>query len=234
MEKFNIIQTWKEEGIPPMCFPFVKNIRELNTDCNHGIFTDNDIINFVTNKYPEYLNTFLNFKYKIQQIDFFRYLAVYYYGGVYLDIDMEIIQPFDDLNLHKCVFPVEYKAEVNNANANSKQNDIGLIGNYAFYSPRQHPFIKHIIDNIVNFDLCEEEIDKFISTHPDDKEFAYVYYTTGPNLITRCYSSYENKDDIILLEPQPFEESCFGKYGKHNAFGYWKSKENEVQKTLTI
>jgi len=229
MSKINIIQTWKTTAIPATCYPFVMKIRELNKNYNHTIFTDNDIINFITNKFPEYLNTFVNFKYKIQQIDFFRYLAIYYYGGVYLDIDMEIVLPFDDLDLYKCMFPIEYK---NNKNENKK--DIGLIGNYAFYSPRQHPFIKHIIDNIVNFDLSEEDIEKHISKHPDDKEWAYVYHTTGPDLVTRCYYSYENKNDIILLEPDTFEDCCFGKYGKHNSFGYWKSKENDLTLPLTI
>ena len=83
-------------------------------------------------------------------------------------------------------------------------------------------------------DLSEEDIEKHISKHPDDKEWAYVYHTTGPDLVTRCYYSYENKNDIILLETDTFEDCCFGKYGKHNSFGYWKSKENDLSLPLTI
>jgi mannosyltransferase OCH1-like enzyme len=231
----NILQTWKTTSIPATCYPFVMKIRELNKNCNYGLFDDNNIIHFITNKFPEYLNTFLKFQYKIQQIDFFRYLVIYYYGGVYLDIDMEMTLPFDDLDLHKCVFPIEYKNSFYNGNDNNNsENNIGLIGNYAFYSPRLHPFIKHIIDNIVEPKISQADIDNYIANHPDSKEEAYVYYTTGPDLVTRCYYSYENKNEIILLEPEIFEESCFGKYGKHNSYGYWKSIENGLRTPLTI
>ena len=51
MSKINIIQTWKTTAIPATCYPFVMKIRELNKNYNHTIFTDNDIINFITNKF---------------------------------------------------------------------------------------------------------------------------------------------------------------------------------------
>ena len=42
---------------------------------------------------------------KIEQIDFFRYLAVYYYGGVYLDLDILLEFSLDELyDSHK--FPI--------------------------------------------------------------------------------------------------------------------------------
>ena len=37
----------------------------------------------------------------IQKIDFFRYLAIYYYGGIYLDLDMDINVNFDQLYCKK-------------------------------------------------------------------------------------------------------------------------------------
>jgi mannosyltransferase OCH1-like enzyme len=215
----NIIQTWKEKGVPPVVFPFVEKMRDLNSNCSHSLFADEDIINFIKRRMPEYFDTFTRLKYKIQQIDFFRYLAIYYYGGVYLDLDMEMTLPFDDLDLTKCTFPVETKKE-----------DFKLLGNYAFYAPRNDPFIKHIIDCIVNNEIKEEEIKQ--EEHTDDVKQVYVYYTTGPVLLTNAYKSYKNREDILLLEPEPYKENCFGKYGFHNCYGFWKHKDKKLDNSI--
>jgi mannosyltransferase OCH1-like enzyme len=215
----NIIQTWKEDGIPPPCVPFVEKVLKLNRDSTHLFFNDKDINNFVNQEFPEYYNVFTNFKYKIQQIDFFRYLAVYYYGGIYLDIDVEINKSLNDLDKTKCVFPVEYC-----------EGHSFSIGNYIFYSPEKHPFIKHIIDTIIDSQakLDYKEIENEINNSPDEKEYAYVYSTTGPSMIMRCYESYIHKDEIVLLKPEIFEEGCFGDYGKHHEFGFWKNRTNNL------
>jgi mannosyltransferase OCH1-like enzyme len=215
----NIIQTWKELGVPPICIPLVEKTLSVNKNCNHLFFTDEDIIRFIKTQFPEYLDTFISFKYKIQQIDFFRYLAVYHYGGIYLDIDVEINTPLTDLDLSKCYFPIEYKTE-----------DGGFsLGNYAFYSPKNHPFLKHIIDNIVNKNVDNETIKNAYINSPDtDKEYTYVYSTTGPSMVSRCYTIFDNKSEVVLLEPDIFESGCFGNYGKHNEFGFWKNKVNNL------
>ena len=49
---------------------------------------------------------FKNLQFKIQQIDFFRYLVIYYYGGLYLDLDVFIDSDLQDLRLYDCAFPM--------------------------------------------------------------------------------------------------------------------------------
>jgi len=94
-----------------------------------------------------------------------------------------------------------------------------LIGNYAFYAPKKHPFIKQIIDNINN-----ERIK--IKNSLDDKN-KYVYYTTGPVMVSQSYLDYNSGKGhsnckVILIKPESFEQSCFGDYGKHRNMGSWK------------
>jgi hypothetical protein len=31
-----------------------------------------------------------------------------------------------------------------------------------------------------------------------------------------------DKDTIQLLEPEPYQNDCFGKYGRHCSYGSWK------------
>lgn len=208
----NIIQTWKTDNIPEHYKNFIFNLRGSNSENNFLFFTDYSIKIFIQVNFPQYYETFLNLKYKIQQIDFFRYLAIYHHGGLYLDLDMNITKNMDDLDKSVCNFPIEIK----NADGSI------LLGNYAFYAPKGDPFIKHIIDNIANPPISEDEIKFAQDNHSDDKEHVYVYYTTGPELVTRAYWSYEDRASIKLLEPETYQNDCFGKYGRHCSFGSWK------------
>lgn len=213
----NIIQTWKTDDIPEHYMNFIFNLHGTNSGNNYIFFTDDSITTFIKEQYPEYYPTFVNLKYKIQQIDFFRYIAIYHYGGIYLDLDMNITKSFDDLDKTICNFPIEIK---------NLDGSI-LLGNYAFYAPKKHPFLKHIIDSIVNPPISEEEIQFAQDNHTDPKEHVYVYYTTGPELVTRAYWSYEDHDSIKLLEPDPYQNDCFGKYGRHCSYGSWKHPNSD-------
>ena len=208
--KINIIQTWKTKDIPDKYKSLVNKIKTLNPTYNYIFFDDNDIEKFVREKYPNYYDFFNNFKYTIQKIDFFRYLAVYYYGGFYFDLDILLFRDLDTINKNKCIFPIEFL--LNSDNILLKQNMKKLIGNYAFYAPKKHPFLKKIIDNIVN---------NRIDIKLNNKE-KYVYYTTGPVMVTQSYIDFENKEEIELIQPIPFKPSHFGQYGKHLNNGNWK------------
>ena len=213
----NIIQTWKTNEIPSHYIGFIEKVRALNPNCMFLFFTDKTIVEFIKSNMPEYYDTFINLKYKIQQLDFFRYLAIYYYGGVYLDLDMDISRNFNDLDSSVCQFPIEIKNE----------DDSILLGNYAFYAPKGDPFIKHIIDSIVNPPISDSEIKFAQDNHTDDREHVYVYYTTGPELVTRAYWNYPERESVRLLSTEPFQKDCFGKYGRHCSYGSWKHPNSD-------
>lgn len=213
-DKLLVFQTWKTNELPENLYNLAVKLRNNNPNIDYRFFIDSTIVGFIKTFYPEYYEFFINLKYKIQQIDFFRYLVVYHFGGIYLDLDMDIDKSFDDLDRSKCIFPVEI---------GGKDHPNMLIGNYAFYSPSKHPFMKHIIDCIMNTPIDMDTIERAQQNHTDPKEHVYVYYTTGPELVTRAYKTYENKNDIILLEPSgQFKSDCFGDYGRHQYCGTWK------------
>ena len=84
----NIIQTYKtRDSIPPMLRLLSEKIQRLHPTCNYMFFTDEDIVRFFNEKVPHLLDTFKGLGLKIQQLDFFRYAAVHYYGGLYLDME---------------------------------------------------------------------------------------------------------------------------------------------------
>ena len=219
----NIIQTWKDKHIPFQYSKCIESLRTYCKNCNFLFFTDENIDTFINTIVPEYKDTYDKLPHKIQRIDFFRYLAVYYYGGIYLDLDILLEQPLDDLIKEPkvCKFPIEY--ENIEDFAIKKQGFSELIGQYAFYAPAGHPFLKKIIDNIVSQRFTKEEIDKACLTNGDKPEEVNIYYTTGPILVTQSYLDMEDKENIELIKPDPFKNERFGEYAIHFCAGSWRT-----------
>lgn len=226
----NIIQTWKDNNIPKQYIPFVNSVREHTKNWNYLFFNDKDIDNFFKLKATNYLAVYNSLPYKIQRIDFFRYVAIYYYGGVYLDLDILLEESIDELfkEPHICKFPIELD---NIKDTIITQNNFyKLIGNYAFYAPAKHPFIKQIIDNITNKRLNLNDVNIAASTNNDPYTDVFVYCTTGPIMVTQSYIDFidndsnkiNNKKSVELIIPEPFTPNSFGRFGTHCCYGSWK------------
>jgi mannosyltransferase OCH1-like enzyme len=213
-----IIQTWKTNVVPSRYTKLVDSIKKNNPTYKYLFFTDNDIETFLKLNYPEYHQTYLNLPIKIQRIDFFRYVAVYHYGGFYMDLDMSCFKSFDDLLKYNCIFPVdefitEYMCKLPRYKNICDKGQYFLLGQYAFAASPRHPFIKNIID------IIHTNIDRYVKNviyNNDD----YVYKTTGPDFVTNVYTNYSDKNDIFVLNNG--KRQYFGDYAKHNYFGTWK------------
>lgn len=56
---------------------------------------DRQQVNILLKKYPQYQKLYDDYKYDIQRIDFARYLILFDLGGIYIDLDIKII---DDIH----------------------------------------------------------------------------------------------------------------------------------------
>ena len=213
-----VIQTWKDKDIPAKYLSLIDNIKKHNPDYEYLFFTDNDILSFMKQHYPEYLQTYEKLPIKIQKIDFFRYVAVYHYGGVYMDLDMDGLKNMDDILQYNTVFPVdEYITDRLGHNKRYKyyynNNQKFLLGQYAFAAEPRNEFIKLLVDNIHN------NIHSIVkSVNHDDQE--YVYKTTGPDYVSKIYMDYTQKSTIHILDNG--KRQYFGDYAQHCHFGSWK------------
>ena len=221
-----IIQTWKTHNIPLKYKNDIVTMKKYNKNFKYLFFSDEDIEYFLKNNYPEYYKTFLKLPVFIQKIDFFRYIAVYHYGGFYFDLDMKGLYPLDEILNYDCVFPVDQNIPANRCNKyrfnKYCKNKLNLLlGQYAFGAKPNNTFIKQLCDVIHN------NIDKYILEYQvvkDDikKKEQYVYSTTGPDYVTDVYLDYLNKKDIHILHYP--NNQFFGKFAKHNFYGTWKNK----------
>jgi mannosyltransferase OCH1-like enzyme len=92
-----IWQTWKTHEVPDEWKASPQSIRQYCPDWSYHLMDDYDNLQFVEQNYPEYLQLYKSFDREIYRADLVRYLLLYQYGGVYLDLDIKLKRPLEDL-----------------------------------------------------------------------------------------------------------------------------------------
>ena len=142
-----IFQTDKSRDLPLLARAASMNLRLLNPDFEYVFFDDIQVEQFIDAQFPQYRSVIDSFSVRIQRYDFFRYLAVYCYGGFYFDTDVLLVSSLEDLRGFGCVFPFE-NLTINRFFLEEYGMD-WQVGNYAFGAAAGHPFLKAIIENCV-------------------------------------------------------------------------------------
>jgi len=226
----NIIQVWIDFDkkldssleYPKYYNSYVKSVKKINPGFNYMFFDEKKIEEFLKTEYPEYYVTYMKLPVNIQKVDFFRYIAMYHYGGFYFDLDITALEPLDELVSLECVFPIDNfinpeMCSMNRYKEYCKKNMDFLLGQYAFGAKPQHAFFRILIEGI------HKNIDQYIRTFKTRKYDVfedYIYETTGPDYVTDQYMNYEKKESITILEYP--ERQYFGKYARHSYKGSWK------------
>jgi len=128
----------------------IDKIKKLNPEWSYTLYDDADMLDYIYNNYPQYLDTYLkiNPKYGAARADFFRYLLMYKEGGVYLDIKSSMNKPLkyiisktDEYILaHWTSSP--FKKELNNSYGEYQQ--------WHIICKPKHPFLEKTIENVVS------------------------------------------------------------------------------------
>lgn len=91
-----IHQTGPRSSLAPEIQKNIDNLRALNPDWEYRFYSDEDIVGFIGDVYGEAVlrvYKLINPVYGSARADLFRYLVIYYYGGVYLDIKSTALKP---------------------------------------------------------------------------------------------------------------------------------------------
>jgi mannosyltransferase OCH1-like enzyme len=93
-----LFQTWKSHTVIPDNFRYWSQTwKTHNPDYEYILWDDADNRAFIADKFPWFLPTFDGYKKNIQRADAVRYFFLYYYGGIYADMDFECLKPVDTL-----------------------------------------------------------------------------------------------------------------------------------------
>jgi mannosyltransferase OCH1-like enzyme len=223
-----IHQTWKTDQVPKKWLPFVATVRELNPDWQYKLWTDEDNDEFVKREYPEFYNIFRSFSRGIMRADVIRYLIMNKIGGVYLDLDYEVLQPFD-FGDKALVLPLNRSKNFGDA-----QDE---LGNCFFASAPGQTFWKDVIA-----DLTENP--------PMVDDYSQVIEATGPRLLTRIYHKGQYPEAwlperLLYHPPSPKGREDVKKIksngvslGIHHPWGSWKERwtmtyfKNKIRATI--
>lgn len=212
-----IHQVWegKDGAIPDFLLQLSESWKELHPTWEYKLWTGSMMEIFLYEYYSEFAPIYFGYKYNVQRWDVIRYLILYKYGGVYVDLDYECIESMDTyLENQSCCFGLDPKEH-----AQSLKKEY-IISNAWMASEPEHPFFKHIIDTIKkndDVDICEFD------------KFDYVLETTGPYLITKLYDLYGQSCDVYLFPPQ-----IISPLSQNEILSYvsGRIREDEVEKKL--
>jgi hypothetical protein len=231
-----IIQTGRNLHQPLFNRAVMANLRLLNPDYEYQFFDDARVESFIDQEFPKYRPVFDSFALPIQRYDFFRYLAVFRYGGFYFDLDVLLASGVSDLLECGCVFPFEGLTYSSFLRAHHGMD--WDVGNYAFGATAGHPFLEAIIENCIKAQRNPDWVKPMMRGLPPPLRAGYrVLNTTGPGLVSRTFAEHPKlASSVTILFP---EDVCnratwhrFGDYGVHLMDGSWRTSGSFVARKL--
>jgi len=233
-----IIQKGDQNHQPLRNRAMIASIRLLNPDYEYLFFDDERMNIFIDGEFPEYRAVFDSFRFPIQRYDFFRYLAVYRYGGFYFDLDVILASGLSSLLELGCVFPFE--AITLNDFLRVHLNMDWEIGTYAFGAAPGHPFLQAVIENCVRAQKEPSWVKPMLRGIPPlSRAESVVVNTTGPGLVSRTLAENPELAKIVtVLFPDDVCDvrnwNCFGDLGIHLMDGSWRPKSGFLRRRLAL
>ena len=231
-----IIQTARSADLPLLGQASVANLRLLNPAFEYCFFDDFAVAQFISSEFPKYRRVFDSFPHNIQRFDFFRYLALYRFGGFYFDTDVLLVKPLEPLLRHSCVFPFE-ELSISGFLREELRFD-WEIGNYAFGCEAGHPFLRAIIEDCIR--ALEQPAWGVAVLRGIPRLFRdqfHVLYSTGPGLITRTLAGNPDlQPSVSVLFPSDVCDITthhrFGGYGIHLMQASWRGSTGFVRSRI--
>jgi inositol phosphorylceramide mannosyltransferase catalytic subunit len=187
--------TWKTREIPLKWKRMALSWKQTNPDWKIKLWTDEDNRNYIEQNYPEFLHTFDSYPYGIQRADAIRYFLLKDFGGVYCDLDIEVLgslnQYFDNTNGE--VFLVQ-------------SGNVPVFTNCFMASKPGIKFWDEVIDRLKNPQIPWYALSKHF----------YVMYSTGPLMLNsvakktksivgllprNVFMAYSVADDSSVIKP---------------------------------
>ena len=133
-----IYQTWKTKNLPWGIKNVITNMMELNPSYSHYLYDDEEIDKFVLENYEgEIADCYNMLNIGAARADLWRYLILYKYGGIYLDIDAAILKPLDTLIRRDDTAII------------TREMFEGLFNQWILIFKKGHPLLKEIISQCI-------------------------------------------------------------------------------------
>ena len=172
----NIFQTWKTSEVPDTWKKNQQSIKSFNPNWKYILLTDTDNEMIVKNNFPDFYQTFISYVYPIQRADAIRYIVLYLYGGIYLDLDYTCNKSFDDIT-----FPT----------------DVGLIPSNNIRSRVTNSFLASKKGSPFWLE-CIKQMKQGIPWYKKLTKHFEIFNSTGPYLVDQVYK--KNTSLVTILK----------------------------------
>jgi inositol phosphorylceramide mannosyltransferase catalytic subunit len=161
-----------ETEIPDKYRDYRSSVQENHPHWKHMFWDEKNSRIFLEENYPWFLPVYDSYPYWIQRCDSIRYFILHYYGGFYIDMDIESLKAIDDL-LEDYELIFSKLIDINNA----------IIG-----SIPGHPLWLQVFEELKKRQLNEDKNQQSPKLNPGDKKSMpyHVAYSTGPILFNYC------------------------------------------------
>ncbi len=191
-----IHQTYPVYDLPPFYQQNIDRIKELCPGWEYRFYDNRDIQNYISTHFPDLLKYYnrINKNYGAARADFFRYLALYNEGGIYLDIKSAFTKPLDEVIPRKKVYLLSHWQN----GPGEKYENYGLFHDFRkelkpwpergefqqwfIVSPPGHPILRRTVDKV-----CKNIEDYRALTCEPGK--MGVFKLTGPVVYTHAILS---------------------------------------------
>jgi mannosyltransferase OCH1-like enzyme len=213
-------QTWKNRTPPEPLALWSATWKQRNPELAYRLWDDHACRELVRADFPHYLALYDGMPFAVQRADFFRYLVVYRFGGLYADMDMECLRPVKTfLESEGALFTIE--AQV----TKRRQHELGYrnpyqIANCIFAAIPGHPFLRLVI----------EQAAALVRSGPA-RDQAAVLDSTGPHMLTRVFYHHAPADVQVLEQIYWMAPTRYpnwfpinrNMYARHMCYGSWRA-----------
>ncbi len=199
-----IHQIWFQgaDKIKPNLVEYHNSWKTINPEYNVIVWDELKIDNLMQ-KQPDWIKSqYFSYSKMIQKIDYAKYVILYNYGGIYMDMDIKCVQPLNTLNeLNKhslilskmpCHITQRLVGVMNGINYNTE-----IINNGTIMCSPKHDVLLHTL---------KEAIDK--SSYKNPVNAIEIFVTTGPFCLTRGLSNANPNPKTYIVLDKTYFEAC--------------------------
>ena len=160
----NIFQCYwnRNPSMEPLVSKMINKYKLMNPNYTHYLYDDNDMDNFVNKHFNgEIAECYNKLNITVAKSDFWRYLVLYKYGGIYLDMDSSIEKSLDEL------IKGDDQAII------TAEGNPNLYVQWGLIFSKEHPILKKTIE-LICYNIKN-------NSYPND-----VHKMTGPMVYTKA------------------------------------------------
>lgn len=215
---------------------WMRSTRSVYQDCEYILWDEQSCLNLVETKYSRLLPLYHSYKYDVNRADAIRYMILYEYGGLYLDLDIISYKSIQSRLTSECVL---FECHRDDSSEFHFPRQSRYLTNSVMYCTPGCMFMKRTINNLAR------ESQKY--THLNEGQ--YVIMSTANGFLTHMYYKFHRCADVTVYDMTSFEkynkqirrEIASGEhthpithemYGLHLNVGSWINNNDSPHKIL--